>query len=70
MAKPFRKDPFTLLGFHKVLISTAVLACLFFAGWQFVVNSKHDGSSAYLSGAIAVVLAAGLIWYLRGLLKK
>jgi hypothetical protein len=60
----FRKDPFTLMAFHRVLISTAVLGALFYGAMELIRNSAADPGGAILRAAIAFLVAVGLIVYL------
>ena len=60
----FRKDPFTLMAFHRVLISTATLGALFYGVWELVRNSGHDTTGAILRSTVAFLVAAGFITYL------
>jgi hypothetical protein len=60
----FRKDPFTLMAFHRVLISTAALGALFYGGWELYRNSGHDPGGAILRSTVAFLIAVGFIVYL------
>jgi hypothetical protein len=62
--KPFARDPFTLMAFHRLLISTAVAACLFFGVWQIYRNYDLSPVWAVVKAIIAWVLAVGLVVYL------
>lgn len=67
--KPFAKDPFSLMTFHRVLIGTAILACLFYGVWELIRNGGNDPGGASLRGAISWVLGGCLavyLWRIRG----
>gem|GEM_PF-3166175 len=68
--KPFAKDPFSLMTFHRVLIGTAIAACLFYGIWELVRNGEVDASGAILRGAISWLLAGCLLWYLWRIRRK
>lgn len=69
--KRFAKDPFSLMAFHRVLIGTAVAACLFYGAMEFFKNVGGGGpQSAILRGSVAWLLAAGLVFYLWRMRKK
>lgn len=54
----------SLVGFHKVLIATAILFCLLFGGWQIVEFFRLGGWSRLVLGGSFAVAAAGLGLYL------
>lgn len=57
----------SLIGFHKLLIVTAILFCALFAVWQGIIFTRTD---AALNVALAVAFAlgaAGLTYYLANL---
>jgi hypothetical protein len=57
----------SLIGFHKLLIATAILFCALFAVWQGVAFAR-DGGTLSLALAVAFALAAaGLTYYLANL---
>jgi len=62
--KPFEKDPFSLMTFHRVLIGSGVAICLFYGGWEFARNYSKDPGGVVLRAVIAWVLAILLILYL------
>jgi len=68
--KPFAKDPFSLMTFHKVLIGTAIAASLFYGFWEISRNGKTDASGAYLRASIAFGVSVGLVAYLWQLRRK
>lgn len=55
-----RRDPFTLLAFHRVLIVTAILACI---GYGIRAIVRADEGASALQATIAWGLAGGLIAY-------
>jgi hypothetical protein len=62
--KPFARDPFSLMGFHRLLIGTAIAACLFFGAWALYHNESDNTLGAVLTAAISWLLAIGLTVYL------
>lgn len=63
--KRFAKDPFSLIAFHRVLIGTAVAACLFYGAMEFFRNvGGGETGDAVIRGSVAWLLAAGLVFYL------
>ena len=56
-----------IIGFHKFLISAAILFCLGYAGWEFVAYSNGSGSGALILAVVFAVLALGLGIYLANL---
>ena len=57
----------TLIGFHRTLISAAILFCGGFAAWEFAAWSDEGGTGALVLGIVFAVFAAGLIYYLINL---
>lgn len=57
----------SLVGFHKVLIGSAVLFCALFGGWQLLAAFEGGGSVALLVGGAFLAAAAGLGFYLTRL---
>ena len=55
-----RRDPFTLIAFHRVLIVTAILACIGYGIRAFV--RSNEGPVA-VQVIVAWGLAAGLVAY-------
>jgi hypothetical protein len=54
-----------VINFHKVLISTAVVFCVFFAAWGWR-EYQHSGTTWSLASSIAfAVFAVGFAIYLR-----
>jgi hypothetical protein len=56
-----------VIGFHRFLISAAILFCLGYAVWEFVQYDRGEGTGALVLAAVFVVLAAGLGYYLANL---
>jgi hypothetical protein len=54
----------SLIGFHKLLIATAILFCALFAAWQGVIFTR---TGAVLNAASFALAAAGLTYYLANL---
>lgn len=62
----------SLVPFHRFLIATAIVFCVFFAGWEFVAYSHDGGTGALLIGiafAAAAVLLSVYLVYLRRVLR-
>ena len=57
----------TLIGFHRTLITAAILFCGGFAAWEFAAYSEHGGTGALVLGVVFAVFASGLIYYLINL---
>jgi hypothetical protein len=57
----------SLIGFHRVLITTGILFCLGFATWEALAFMRAGGAGSLLLGATFAVLGVGLIVYLRRL---
>jgi hypothetical protein len=67
--KPFEKDPFTLMTFHRVLIGSGVAMCLFYGGWEFARNFATDPAAVVVRASISWLIAIGLVvylWRIRG----
>jgi hypothetical protein len=62
--KPFAKDPFSLMAFHRVLIGVAVASCIFYGAWEIYRNYSHEPAGALVRALIAWALAAALFIYL------
>ncbi|MFV1986035.1 MAG: hypothetical protein ACC682_02035 [Gemmatimonadota bacterium] len=57
----------TLIGFHRTLITVAILFCGGFSAWEYSAYTR-DGGSGSLALAIAfAVITVGLIYYLINL---
>ena len=59
----------SLIPFHRVLIATGIVFCAGFAFWTFAVASREGGSGLWLLGAVFLVLAAALAYYLKNLTR-
>lgn len=62
----------SLIPFHRFLIATAIVFCLFFAGWEVVAFSRDGGIAALLIGiafAAAAVLLFVYLVHLRRVLR-
>lgn len=57
----------SLIGFHKVLIGTAIAFCLGFAVWELLAYRATGDPVAGLVGAGFAVLALSLVYYIRHL---
>ena len=62
--KPFARDPFSLMTFHRVLIGTMVAMCIFYGGWQLYHKYATQPGNAILQAIIAWAIAIGLVVYL------
>lgn len=60
----FRRDPFSLMSFHRVLISFATLGALFYGIWELARNSAVDPAGAIVRAVVAFLVAAGFVFYL------
>ena len=59
--KPFARDPFSLMGFHRVLIALA-LAFAIGLGWWMLAH-RSDGHGGVVGAVISWAVAAVLIVY-------
>ena len=57
----------SLVGFHKVLIGSAVLFWALFGGWQLLAALEGAGTVDLLVGLAFLAAAAGLGYYLARL---
>jgi hypothetical protein len=56
-----------LLTLHRILVSTSIAFCAYFA-WQQIGTWKADGSGRALALAVVSALIAGVLtWYLTNL---
>ncbi len=60
-------DRMSLIGFHKLLIATAILFCALFAVWQGVAFARAGGALSLTLAAAFGLAAAGLTYYLANL---
>lgn len=56
-----------IIGFHRFLISAAILFCLGYAGWEFVAYSDGAGTKSLVIAIIFLVFGVGLSVYLANL---
>lgn len=56
-----------LIGFHRVLIASAIFFCAFFAGWQGWRWSQGGSTGELVLAIVFAGLAASLGWYLAHL---
>lgn len=54
----------SIVGFHRVLISCAVLFCLLFGLWSGLAWRRDGGVLELAFGVVFLLAAAGLGWYL------
>ncbi len=59
----------SIIGFHRFLISVAILFCGAFAGWTFVRYAGGAGTGAAVLGAVFTLLTVGLAYYLKNLAR-
>jgi len=57
----------SLIGFHRVLIGTAVVFCFGFAAWEAVLWRGTGGTGSLLLGLTFAALGTGLALYLSRL---
>lgn len=57
----------TLIGFHRLLITAAILFCGGFAMWEFQAYSAGGGSTTLVLSIVFGVLTVGLVYYLINL---
>jgi hypothetical protein len=62
--KPFARDPFSLMTFHRVLIGIAVAACIFYGAWELYHNYATEPGGAIMRAIIAWAISIGLVVYL------
>ncbi len=56
-----------IIGFHKFLISVAILFCLGYAGWEFAAYTNGSGAGALVIALIFATLSIALGVYLANL---
>lgn len=56
-----------IIGFHRFLISAAILFCLGYAGWEFAAYSNGAGTGALILALVFAAFALGLGVYLANL---
>ncbi|MEJ2311169.1 MAG: hypothetical protein P8Y10_07005 [Gemmatimonadales bacterium] len=57
----------SLIGFHKLLIATAILFCALFAVWQGTMFARTGAALNIALAAAFALAAAGLTYYLANL---
>jgi len=57
----------SLVAFHRLLISAAIVFCAGFAGWEVKRFAAAGGSGALVLAAVFAILAVLLVLYLRRL---
>lgn len=57
----------SLIGFHKVLITSGILFCLGFGGWRIAAFLRGGGAGDLVVAAASAMAAAGLGVYLAKL---
>ena len=57
----------SLIGFHKLLIATAILFCALFAVWQGIIFSRTGAAMSVALTVAFALAAAGLTYYLANL---
>ena len=56
-----------IIGFHRFLISAAILFCMGYAGWEFAAYSDGGGTGALMVALLFAAFALGLGVYLANL---
>lgn len=56
-----------VIGFHRFLISAAILFCLGYAGWETIRYFDGAGTGALVIAIVFFLLAGGLAYYLANL---
>lgn len=56
-----------MIPFHRVLISTAIAFCAFFALWSAWRYHDEPSAGTLVVGVVFAVAALGLVYYLRHL---
>lgn len=57
----------SLVGFHRFLITAAIVFCLGYAGWEVAAFTRTRATGALVIAAIFVGLAIALAYYLARL---
>ena len=66
-SSPYLSDAMSLIGFHKLLIATAILFCAAFAVWQGTMFARTGAALNIALAAAFALAAAGLTYYLANL---
>ena len=61
---PLPEKHVSLVAFHRLLITAAILFCAGYGGYELVRFTRVSGSGSLLLGAVFLILAAGLSYYL------
>jgi hypothetical protein len=56
-----------MIAFHRFLIATGILFCLGFAVWSFLAFEARGGIATLVLGAVFLLGAVGLGYYLNHL---
>ncbi|WP_419948605.1 hypothetical protein [Candidatus Palauibacter sp.] len=59
----------SIIGFHRFLITTAIVFCAVFAAWEFRIYSASGGFGPLALAVIFALAAAGLTYYLANLAR-
>jgi hypothetical protein len=59
-----------LLAVHKVMIATAIVACVLFAAWAAWMSASRGSLAHVALSAVALVAALGLGAYLRYFIRR
>lgn len=59
----------SIIGFHRFLITTAIIFCAVFAAWEFRLFSVSGGFGPLAIGVIFALAAAALAYYLANLAR-
>lgn len=60
-------DRMSLIGFHKLLIATAIIFCALFAAWQGALFLREGAGGSLALAAFFALMAAALAYYLANL---
>ena len=64
---PYLSRTTSLIGFHKLLIATAILFCALFAVWQGIIFTRTGAALNITLATAFAFAAAGLTYYLANL---
>ncbi len=67
VGSPYLGGDMSLIGFHKLLIATAILFCALFAIWQGIIFTRTGAALNVALAAAFAFAAAGLTYYLANL---
>lgn len=54
----------SIVAFHRLLISCAILFCLFFGLWSGAAWSRRGSALDLVLAGVFLLAGAGLVWYL------